>query len=106
MTERPHSAGSASGFTWRPECGNTRRERGATCGAERCCGAGGTRWVESPTNQVFAVIPNQIKPKVDEVCDCEVWCPYDESHTVIRFVTCFHTTQADVDGLLSALPNL
>ena len=40
------------------------------------------------------------------MCDCEVWCPYYESHTVIRFVTCFHTTQADVDGLLAALPNL
>ena len=63
-------------------------------------------WVESPTNQVFAVIPNEIKPQVDEVCDCEVWCPYDESHTVIRFVTCFHTSQEDVDGLLAALPNL
>lgn len=59
--------------------------------------------MESPTNQVFAVIPNEIKPQVDEVCDCEVWCPYDESHTVIRFVTCFHTSQEDVDGLLAAL---
>lgn len=48
MTERPHSAGSASGFTWRPECGNTRRERGATCGAERCCGAGGGRGEPPP----------------------------------------------------------
>ena len=67
---------------------------------------GWTLWVESPTNQVFAVIPNEIKPQVDEVCDCEVWCPYDESHTVIRFVTCFHTSQEDVDGLLAALPNL
>ncbi|WP_297213019.1 threonine aldolase family protein [uncultured Flavonifractor sp.] len=67
---------------------------------------GWTLWVESPTNQVFAVIPNEIKPQVDAVCDCEVWCPYDESHTVIRFVTCFHTSQADVDGLLSALPTL
>ena len=67
---------------------------------------GWTLWVESPTNQVFAVIPNEVKPQVDEVCDCEVWCPYDESHTVIRFVTCFHTSQADVDGLLAALPNL
>ena len=67
---------------------------------------GWTLWVESPTNQVFAVIPNKIKAQVDEVCDCEVWCPYDESHTVIRFVTCFHTSREDVDGLLAALPNL
>ena len=67
---------------------------------------GWTLWVESPTNQVFAVIPNEIKAQVDEVCDCEVWCPYDATHTVIRFVTCFHTSQEDVDGLLAALPNL
>lgn len=63
-------------------------------------------WVESPTNQVFVIAPNDKKPILDEVCDYEDWCPYDETHTVVRFVTCFHTAQADVDGLLAALPDL
>jgi threonine aldolase len=60
-------------------------------------------WVESPTNQVFVVVPNEDKPKIEAVCHCEDWCPYDESHTVVRFVTCFQTSQEDVDGLLQAL---
>ncbi len=60
-------------------------------------------WVESPTNQLFFVIPNELKAKLDEICEYEDWCMYDETHTVIRFVTCFNTTEADVDGLLAAL---
>lgn len=63
-------------------------------------------WVESPTNQVFVIAPNDKKPLLDEVCQYEDWCPYDENHTVVRFVACFHTTEADVDGLLAALPDL
>lgn len=64
-------------------------------------------WVESPTNQIFAVIPDELKPQLDAVCDYEDWCP-DEApgHTVIRFVTCFATRESDVDGLLAAIPDL
>ncbi len=64
-------------------------------------------WVESPTNQVFAVVPDAIKPQIDAVCAYEDWCPAEEpGHTVIRFVSCFATEESDVDGLLAALPNL
>ena len=64
-------------------------------------------WVESPTNQVFAVVPDSIKPRIDAVCAYEDWCPAEEPcHTVIRFVSCFQTGKEDVDGLLSALPEL
>ena len=67
---------------------------------------GWTLWVDFPTNQVFAVVDNALKPQLDAVCDYEDWCPYDGSHTVVRFVTCFQTSQEDVDGLLAALPDL
>lgn len=60
-------------------------------------------WVESPTNQVFAVVHNSRKAKLDEVCQYEDWCIYDETHTVVRFVTCFQTSQEEVDGFLAAL---
>ena len=63
-------------------------------------------WVESPTNQIFFVVPNELRAKIDEVCEYEDWCIYDDKQMVIRFVTCFNTTEADVDGLLDALKNL
>lgn len=63
-------------------------------------------WVESPTNQIFFVVPNELRAKIDEVCEYEDWCIYDDTHMVIRFVTCFQTSEEDVDGLLSALRGL
>ena len=45
---------------------------------------GWTLWVDSPTNQVFAVVDNALKPQLDAVCDYEDWCPYDGSRTVVR----------------------
>ena len=60
-------------------------------------------WVESPTNQIFFVVDQATKDKLDKICEYEDWCIYDETHMVIRFVTCFHTTEADVDGFLEAL---
>ena len=61
-------------------------------------------WVESPTNQVFAVVDNATKAKLDTLCAYEDWCLAQEpGHTVIRFVTCFATAPEDVDGFLAAL---
>lgn len=60
-------------------------------------------WVESSTNQLFFIIPNEMLKVLDEVCEYEIWSAYDTENTVVRFVTCFHTQQADVDGLLAAL---
>jgi len=65
---------------------------------------GYTLWVESPTNQVFLVVPNALKPTFDSLCVYEDWCPYDEGHTVIRFVTSFGTQEEDVNSLLANLP--
>jgi threonine aldolase len=64
-------------------------------------------WVDSPTNQVFPIVPDSLKPQIDAVCHYEDWCPADgPGHTIIRFVTCFNTEKSDVDGLLAALPTL
>ena len=61
-------------------------------------------WVDSPTNQVFAVVDDAVKAKLDTLCAYEDWCPAQEpGHTVIRFVTCFATAPEDVDGFLAAL---
>ena len=61
-------------------------------------------WVDSPTNQVFAVVDDAAKARLDRLCAYEDWCPAQETgRTVIRFVTCFATAPEDVDGFLAAL---
>lgn len=59
--------------------------------------------VDSPTNQIFPIVPNDLLPKLDEICTYETWCKADESHTVVRFVTSFATTLSDADGMLKAV---
>ena len=59
--------------------------------------------IESPTNQIFPVVPNELLPKLDELCLYEFWSKADDTHTNIRFVTSFATTEQDVDDLLAAL---
>ena len=61
---------------------------------------GWTLMVDSPTNQIFPVIPNTRKSALDQLCAYEDWCPGPTPDTtVIRFVTCFATT-AEVARLL------
>lgn len=69
-------------------------------------GAGLPLMTESCTNQIFPIVKNELRPRLEQVCAFEDWCPFDAEHTVIRFVTCFHTTQEDVDALLSELKKL
>ena len=65
---------------------------------------GWTLWVDSPTNQVFAVVDDAAKARLDALCAYEDWCPAQEpGYTVVRFVTCFATAPEDVDGFLAAL---
>ena len=59
--------------------------------------------VHSPTNQVFAVVPDALLPRLDSLCTYEVWSRQDEAHSVVRFVTSFATREETVTGFLSAL---
>ncbi len=61
---------------------------------------------ESPTNQLFPIVDNDLLPRLSAICEYEIWRPYDETRTVLRFATSFATRQADVDGLLAALTAL
>ena len=38
-------------------------------------------WVDSPTNQVFPIVPDSLKPQIDAVCHYEDWCPAAGRHT-------------------------
>ena len=57
----------------------------------------------SESNQIFPIVPNSLLPVLNGICTYEVWSRPDESHTAVRFVTSFATTQESVDGLLAQL---
>ena len=60
--------------------------------------------IDSPTNQQFFVLPNEI---VDDLrlkgVSFENWGPRGATETTVRFVTSWATTDADVDALLGKL---
>lgn len=62
--------------------------------------------VDSPTNQIFPIFPDEMLPRLEKVVDFEVWGKADETHTVIRFVTSFATPLAMANGLLTEIKKL
>lgn len=58
---------------------------------------------ESPTNQVFAVLPNERVRALAERVEFTVWEPCGQEHTVVRFVTSWATREEDVDALCALL---
>lgn len=64
-------------------------------------------WVHTHTNQVFPIVTAQQRAALERISIFEDWRNADEpGKFIIRFVTCFHTCEGDVDGLLSSLPTL
>ena len=58
---------------------------------------------DSPTNQIFCIIDNSVMDRLLSQVECSFWEKYDDSHTVIRFVTSWATTQEDVQRLGTVL---
>ena len=65
--------------------------------------AGFPFFIDSPTNQQFVIIPNNIVQKLKPQVDFTLWGPYDSDHTLCRFVTSWATTEADVAQLREIL---
>ena len=59
----------------------------------------------TPTNQIFVVLENDKIEKLSECAGFGFWEKYDDKRTVVRFVTSWATTPADVDAVLEALRN-
>lgn len=55
--------------------------------------------VESPTNQQFFRLDNRLIDKLSEQVSFEYWGPRGESHSTIRLVTGWSTTEADIETL-------
>lgn len=62
--------------------------------------------VESPTNQIFPIVPDSLLPQLDKLCTYEVWGKADEDHTVVRFVTSFATPLESVERFLKTLKDI
>ena len=61
---------------------------------------------DSPSNQIFPVIPDSWMPVLERSCTFEVQCKTDSDHTCIRFVTGWDTDINEVLGLNEILKEL
>ena len=57
--------------------------------------------VNSPTNQQFFRLPNDVVDRLKENVSFEMWGPRGEMESVVRFVTGWKTTDAEIDQLIS-----
>lgn len=68
--------------------------------------AGYRFYYESPTNQQFVIIENNLLKKLKEKVSVSFWETYDENHTVVRFATSWSTMDADILELETILKSL
>ncbi len=60
-------------------------------------------YLDSPTNQQFALLDDAYMERLREHVQFSFWEKPDEAHTVVRFATCWSTTEEDLIALESAL---
>lgn len=60
---------------------------------------------QSPSNQVFPILPDTAVEKLREEVSFEIQERVDDTHTCIRFVTAWNSSDADVTALLTAVEN-
>ena len=59
--------------------------------------------IESPTNQQFFRLPNEVIDSLREEASFDYWGARGETHSIVRFVTSWSTTAEDVDRLIELL---
>ena len=62
--------------------------------------------VQSGTNQIFVIVPNDAMEKLNKKYVSSNNGPYDENHTVLRFCTSWATNPADVQELIEDIKAL
>jgi len=56
-------------------------------------------YIDSPTNQQFVILPNKEVVRLEQQVRFTHWGPFDESHTICRFVTSWATTENELKML-------
>lgn len=59
--------------------------------------------VDSPTNQLFPILPNQVLERLEPVCTWSVQERVDQTHTAVRFCTSWATTQENIQQVIQLL---
>jgi threonine aldolase len=62
--------------------------------------------IESPTNQQFFRLPNDVIDHLHESVSFDYWGPRGEGYSVVRFVTSWATTETMVDELATVVARL
>ena len=60
---------------------------------------GAEYYVDSPTNQTFVIADRAMMQKLEGNIRVDLWEKLDEERTVVRFATCWSTTDEDLDFL-------
>ena len=67
---------------------------------------GYTPFVNSPTNQQFFRLPNDVVDHLLTGASFEFWGPRGLTHSDVRFVTSWATTDSDIDQLVALLDSV
>ncbi|MBO7269817.1 MAG: low specificity L-threonine aldolase, partial [Bacteroidales bacterium] len=59
--------------------------------------------VDSPTNQQFFRLPNDLIDRLKQEASFEYWGPRGQQESVVRFVTSWATSDEDIDQLIALL---
>ncbi len=60
-------------------------------------------YLESPTNQQFFILKNEVVESLKDKVGFDIWEPYGDKSTVVRFATSWATTQEQMDKLKEIL---
>lgn len=60
-------------------------------------------YLDTPTNQIFVILENNLLRRLEEHAEFSFWEKYDDSHTVIRIATSWATTKEHTEALIALL---
>ena len=63
-------------------------------------------YIDSPTNQIFPIIENELLKKIRKEYQILEWGPYDDKHTTVRFVCSWATKKETIDRFAEDLLKL
>ena len=62
--------------------------------------------IDSDTNQIFPIFPNDIVKKISNNYNYTLWKKEDENNSVLRLVTSWATDETEVENFIEFLNNL